>query len=120
MSCYKTNIEKESTLEMGKTLKQSFSSNKGTSKTCNRSRTLQTELLKKTVCDTCESGLSAVLQQNIKKGWRPIHFASRFLIPLENIDSKNKSELLAVVWAVKDLKNTYWELNSRSNLMIKH
>ena len=46
-----------------------------------------------------------VLQQKHNTSWRPIHFASRFLIPLELINSINELKLLAVVWAVEHFKN---------------
>ena len=35
------------------------------------------------ICDASKSGLGAVLQQQDELGWRPIHFASRFLTALE-------------------------------------
>ena len=57
------------------------------------------------ICDASKSGLGAVLQQNDGNKWRPIHFASRFLTPLESKYSVNELELLAVVWAVEHFKN---------------
>ena len=59
------------------------------------------------ICDASKLGLGAVLQQNDGNGnnWRPIHFASRFLTPLETKYSINELELLAVVWAVEHFKN---------------
>ena len=57
------------------------------------------------VCDASKAGLGAVLQQQDEIGWRPIHFASRFLTPLEENYSINELELLAVVWAIEHFKN---------------
>ena len=57
------------------------------------------------ICDASRSGLGAVLQQNDGNNWRPIHFASRFLTPLESKYSINELELLADVWAVEHFKN---------------
>ena len=57
------------------------------------------------ICDASKAGLGAVLQQQEEIGWRPIHFASRFLTPLEEKYSINELELLAVVWAVEHFKN---------------
>ena len=59
------------------------------------------------ICDASKLGLGAVLQQKDgnENNWRPIHFASRFLTPLECKYSINELELLAVVWAVEHFKN---------------
>ena len=57
------------------------------------------------ICVASKSGLGAVLQQNDGNKWRPKHFASRFLPPLESKYSINELELLAVVWAVEHFKN---------------
>ena len=57
------------------------------------------------ICDASKAGLGAVLQQQEEIGWRPVHFASRFLTPLEEKYSINELELLAVVWAVEHFKN---------------
>ena len=56
------------------------------------------------ICDATKSGLCAVLQQIDGNNWRPIHFASRFLTPLESKNSIIELELLAVVWAVEHFK----------------
>ena len=51
------------------------------------------------ICDASKAGLGAVLQQideNNENNWRPIHFASRFLTPLESKYSINELELLAI------------------------
>ena len=60
------------------------------------------------ICDASKAGLGAVLQQideNNEKNWRPIHFASRILTPLESKYSINELELLAIVWAIEHFKN---------------
>ena len=59
------------------------------------------------ICDASKLGSGAVLQQKDgnENNWRPIHFASRFLTPLECKYSINELELLAVVWAVEHFKN---------------
>ena len=61
------------------------------------------------ICDASNLGLGAVLQQNDGDGnennWRPIHFATRFLTPLESKYSINELELFAVVWAVEHFKS---------------
>ena len=60
------------------------------------------------ICDASKAGLGAVLQQtddNNENNWRPIHFASRFLTPLESKYSINELELLAIVWAIEHFKN---------------
>ena len=57
------------------------------------------------ICDASKAGLGAVLQQQDEIGWRPKHFASRFLTPLEENYSINELELLAVVWAIEHFKN---------------
>ena len=58
------------------------------------------------ICDASKTGLGAVLQQQEDEiGWRPIHFASRFLTPLEENYSINELEILAVVWAIEPFKN---------------
>ena len=57
------------------------------------------------ICDASKAGLGAVLQQQEEIGWRPIHFASRFLTPLEEKYSINDLELLAAVWAVEHFRN---------------
>ena len=59
------------------------------------------------ICDASKAGLGAVLQQideNNENNWRPIHFASRFLTPLESKYSINELELLAIVWAIEHFK----------------
>ena len=58
------------------------------------------------VCDASKASLGAVLQQEDEIVWRPIHFVSLFLTPLEDKYSINELELLAVVWDV-DHFNTY-------------
>ena len=57
------------------------------------------------ICDASKAGLGAVLHEQDEIGWRPIHFASRFLTPLEENYSINELELLAVVWAIEHFKN---------------
>ena len=60
------------------------------------------------ICDASKAGLGAVLQQideNNENKWSPIHFASRFLTPLESKYSINELELLAIVWAIEHFKN---------------
>ena len=71
------------------------------------------------ICDASKAGLGAVLQQtdeNNENNWRPIHFASRFLTPLESKYSINELELLAIVWAIQHFKNylygTKFQINS--------
>ena len=53
------------------------------------------------LCHASKAGIGAVLQQQDEIGWRPIHFLSRFLTPLEDKNSINELELLPVVWAVE-------------------
>ena len=63
------------------------------------------------ICDASKAGLGAVLQQiyeNIENNWRPIHFAPRFLTPLESKFSINKLELLAIVWAIEHFTNNLY------------
>ena len=50
------------------------------------------------VCDASHNGLGAVLEQLSSDVWRPISFASRYLNEAEKKYSKNKLEMLAVVW----------------------
>ena len=60
------------------------------------------------ICDANKAGLGAVLQQldeNNENNCRPIHFASRFLTPLEDKFSINELELPAIVWAIEHFKN---------------
>ena len=57
------------------------------------------------ICDANKAELCAVLQQKDELGWRPKHFASRFLTPLEEKNTINELELLAVLWAVEHFKN---------------
>ena len=58
------------------------------------------------ICDAGKQGLGAVLQQIQDNGeWRPICFASRFLIDFEAKSSINELELLAIVWAIENFKN---------------
>ena len=57
------------------------------------------------VCDASCEGLGAVLQQKTDKGWRAVHFASRFLTTIEQKYSFNELELLAVVWAKENSRN---------------
>ena len=63
------------------------------------------------ICDASKTGLGAVLHQQDENGWRPIHFASRFLTPLEEKYSINELELLAVVWAIEHFKNYLYRKN---------
>ena len=63
------------------------------------------------VCDASKEGLGAVLQQKTDKGWKAIHFASRFLPPFEQKYSINELELLAVVWSVENFRNYVYGTN---------
>ena len=62
-------------------------------------------------CDANKSGLGTVLQQNDGNNWRPIHFASRFLTPLQCKYSINELEKLAVVWAVEHFRDYLYGTN---------
>ena len=57
------------------------------------------------MCDCTKAGLGAVIEEQDELGWRPIHFASGFVTPMEENNSINELELLAVVWAVEHSKN---------------
>ena len=46
-----------------------------------------------------------VLQQKTDEGWQATHFASRFLTTFEQKYSINELELLAVVWAIENIRN---------------
>ena len=63
------------------------------------------------LCRASKAGIGAVLQQQDEIGWRPIHFASRFLTPLEDKNSINEFELLPVVWAVEHFKTYLYGKN---------
>ena len=57
------------------------------------------------VCDASHNGLGAVLEQLGLEGWRPISFASRYLIEVEKKNSTSELELLAVVWGAEYFRN---------------
>ena len=72
------------------------------------------------ICDASKAGIGAVLQQEDNTGWRPIHYASRFLTPLEIKYSINELELLAVVGAVEHFENYLYGTNFKSYQIIRH
>ena len=56
-------------------------------------------------CDASRSGLGAALEHLTVNGWKPISFASRFLISDEERYSINELELLGVIWSIEYFKN---------------
>ena len=56
------------------------------------------------VCDASTYRLGAALEQNTKKGWVAIAYASRFLSSLEEKYSVNELELLGFVWVIEHFK----------------
>ena len=56
-------------------------------------------------CDASHTGLGAVLEQKLPRGWVPIAYASRFLNSAETRCSTNELELLAVVWSIEHFRN---------------
>ena len=57
------------------------------------------------ICDASKESLGAVLQQQTEEGWETTHFASRFLTELEQKNSINELEFLAVVWSIENFRN---------------
>ena len=74
----------------------------------------------KITADASSYGLGAVIMQRQDSEWKPTAYASRSMNETEQRYAQIEKEALAITWAWRSLRITYWENDSKFRPTTNH